>query len=116
MGGLRGAAFLLLLLFSSAVEARTKSAFHFRSLEPIPFEIGDEGGRHSFVLGDVNHDGRPDLFVLNIDEEELGVMLGHGDGTFDAAQIYELDGTPTALAIADLVSPFGSDFAGDVDG
>jgi hypothetical protein len=117
MGGLRGATLAAsILLASAAVEARTQGTFHFRPLDPIVFEVGADAGRQSFVLGDVNHDDRPDLVVINIDEEELGVMLGHGDGTFDAPQIYDLDGTPTALAIADLASPFASDAAGDIDG
>jgi hypothetical protein len=118
MGGFRAAVTLAasIVLLSSAVEARTHSTLHFRRLDPIAFEVGDVAGRQSFVLGDVNHDGKPDLFVINIDEDEFGVMLGHGDGTFDAPQIYDLDGTPTALAIADLASPFASDASGDIDG
>lgn len=41
------------------------------------------GGGHSFVMGDVNHDGKPDLIVCGGDA--LTVLLGNGRGGFERA-------------------------------
>ena len=36
----------------------------------------------SVALGDVNGDGRPDLAVANSTSNNVSVLLGNGDGTF----------------------------------
>jgi hypothetical protein len=51
------------------------------------------------VIGDVNGDGKPDLIVANsstsfsVNAGDLGVLLGNGDGTFQAAVAYRLEDT-----------------------
>jgi hypothetical protein len=66
----------------------------------------------SVALADVNGDGKPDLLVLNrcasanfCDQESgsLGVLLGNGDGTFQAAQVFDAGGeTSTGMSVADV--------------
>jgi len=56
----------------------------------------------SVAVADVNGDGHPDIVVSNRNGT-VGVLLGNGDGTFQAAVTYSAGGGGSfALAIADL--------------
>ena len=64
---------------------------------------------NSVVVADVNGDGNPDLLVLNecVDNAcasgTIGVLLGHGDGTFKAAVLYSTGGRrPNSIVIQDV--------------
>lgn len=107
---------LAAVLLASSAQAQSDVIVRLRALAPIPVAAGDDSGPQAFTLADVNKDGRLDLAVIDRDEEQVAVSIGRGDGTFEAARVYELDGTPTAVAVADLSSPFASDQAGDTDG
>jgi len=77
-----------------------------------PVVTYDTGGHHAFSVSvaDVNHDGKPDLVVAigcadifdQCTDGSVGVLLGNGDGTFQAVHNYPSGGTTTAIAIADL--------------
>jgi hypothetical protein len=64
----------------------------------------------SVAIGDVNGDGYPDLVVANECQSgpgtcngEVSVLLGNGNGTFQAAVPYSSGGAPTeSVAIGDL--------------
>jgi len=68
------------------------------------------GGRFaaSVVVADVNSDGKPDLLVANDSSEcnqftcisSIGVLLGNGDGTFQAATTYETGGCCAVSIVA----------------
>ncbi|HZW78868.1 MAG TPA: FG-GAP-like repeat-containing protein, partial [Candidatus Deferrimicrobiaceae bacterium] len=61
------------------------------------------------AVGDINGDGKPDLVVTNecngnsCTNGSFGVLLGNGDGTFQAAVSYNSGGvTATSVALADV--------------
>jgi len=55
------------------------------------------------AVADVNGDGKPDLVVAIFFFNTVGVLLGNGDGTFQAATTYSSGGFfPSSVAVADL--------------
>jgi hypothetical protein len=60
------------------------------------------GSALSIAVADLNGDGKPDIIVAN-EEGTVGVLLGNGDGTFQAPATYSSGGyIPRAVAIADM--------------
>jgi hypothetical protein len=66
----------------------------------------DSGGLNPFsiALADVNRDGKTDLVIANTFNSFLGVMLGNGNGTFQAVVTYSsgANTSPRKVVIADL--------------
>jgi len=61
----------------------------------------DSGGSHAFsvAVADLNGDGKADIVVLNtLNSNTVGVLLGHGDGTFSPAVTYAAGGGGVAVA------------------
>ena len=62
----------------------------------------------SVAVADVNGDGKPDLLVANecssasCTNGSVDVLLGNGDGTFQAAVTYALESLPNSVAVADV--------------
>jgi hypothetical protein len=54
------------------------------------------------AVADVNGDGRPDLVVANKYSGSVSVLLGNGNGTFQAAQNFSVGTGPVAVAVADV--------------
>lgn len=54
------------------------------------------------AVGDVNHDGWPDIAAANDQDATASVLLNKGDGTFSLAHIYPTGSWPTAVALGDL--------------
>jgi len=56
----------------------------------------------SVAVGDLNGDGKPDLVVANFGGTTVSVLLGNGDGTFQAAANYPAGSSPVSVAIGDF--------------
>ena len=77
--------------------------------QPLSYGLGGYFAL-AVVVADVNGDGRPDLLVANLCADSscytngsVGVLLGNGDGTFQAAQTYDAgDYYANSLAVADV--------------
>jgi hypothetical protein len=56
----------------------------------------------SVAVGDVNGDGKPDLFTANFDASSVSVLLGNGDGTFRTNVDYATNFSSSSVAVGDL--------------
>jgi hypothetical protein len=56
------------------------------------------------VVADLDGDFNVDLAVTNSNDDEVAVLLGNGDGTFQAAATYSVGSAPDSLAIGNLDS------------
>ena len=61
-------------------------------------------------MGDVNGDGVPDLVVANYNGGNVGLLLGNGNGTFQAEQTFALS-LPTSVALGDFNGDGHADLA-----
>jgi FG-GAP-like repeat/Domain of unknown function (DUF4214)/Putative Ig domain len=61
----------------------------FKSSQTIGLNGPD--GAESIVSGDFNKDGALDLAVTDASSDEISILLGKGDGSFEAAQTVDLD-------------------------
>ena len=64
------------------------------------FEVGDRP--NSVAVGDLNGDGHTDLVTANARSDNVSVLLGRGDGTFDDQATYPVEGYPQCVALGDL--------------
>ncbi len=95
-----------------------------------PYAVGS--GAVAVVAGDFNGDGRLDLAVAGTNNNdatntvrgEVSVLLGNGDGTFQAAQQYAVGGYPNSIVAGDFngdgkldlaVSDQGNELGGATD-
>lgn len=108
----------LVLLALTGAPALAQFTPRFETLAPLSVNIGADPGKHSFVLADVNDDRRPDLITIEPDQGRVDVYINQGNGTFDLVATPGLAGdvTPSAVAVADIGSPFASSQAGKPDG
>jgi hypothetical protein len=68
-------------------------------LAPLAYYAGQEP--FSVAVGDLNGDGTPDLAVAS-GTSWVSVLLGNGDGTFQAARNFSAGTGPISVAAADL--------------
>ena len=57
---------------------------------------------HGVTSADVNGDGKPDLIVANSGANNISILLGRGDGSFDAPVNYRTGTQPKMVAAGDL--------------
>jgi hypothetical protein len=82
---------------------------------PRDYPVGN-GARSLFVAqallaSDFTNDRHDDLVVTNLDDNTFSVLLGNGDGTFQPALTFPVNGTgPNSIGVAD----FNSDGAPDL--
>ena len=64
------------------------------------FNTGNSPG--SVMLADFNQDGRLDVVTANLRSNSVSVLLGNGDGTFQAAKNTNVGVTPDSLTVGDF--------------
>jgi FG-GAP-like repeat len=60
----------------------------------------------ALAVADVNGDGVPDIIAANAQTNTVSILLGNGDGTFQAPLSFPVGRSPDALAIAVLGNSF----------
>ena len=68
-------------------------------------------GPESVAVGDFNGDGKADLAVANWDSDNVSVLLGNGNGTFQAAVNYAAGTDPSSVAVGDFNGDGKADLA-----
>jgi hypothetical protein len=63
------------------------------------------------AIGDFNGDGKTDLAVVNRFSNSVSILLGNGNGTFDATVAYPVGSAPTSVAAGDFNGDGRSDLA-----
>ena len=112
-GSIRSVAVLFLLLNVSLVSrvfAQSTDTFPAGTLPSrtpsAPFLVAPSfalaGTPSSVVMGDLNHDGKPDLVTSDPVAGKVTVFLGTGDGRFATGVEFVTGSHPSAVAIADL--------------
>lgn len=68
------------------------------------YSAGSSSSPAGLAVGDLNGDGKPDVATANESNDGAGVLLGNGDGTFQAATVYPAIAmsSPNAVALADV--------------
>ncbi len=91
-----------LLTASSALAQRTFQSF--RACEPIQLSVGDAPGTDEFALANVDRENGPDIVAIDQDNDQFDVFLKLPDSecAFQDPRPHDLDGTPTAIVVADL--------------
>jgi FG-GAP-like repeat len=56
----------------------------------------------AIAAGDFNSDGKLDLAVANLGSQSVSILLGKGDGSFEARQDFETGVDPWTLAAVDI--------------
>jgi hypothetical protein len=54
------------------------------------------------TAADLNLDGKPDLVVTNLGGSSISILLGLGDGNFQAAMNYAVGDAPASAAVGDF--------------
>jgi hypothetical protein len=69
---------------------------------PVTYPVGDSSSYPTVNVGDFNHDGIIDLVVTNFGGSTVSVLLGNGDGTFQAPLAYNVGSQPVSTAVGDF--------------
>lgn len=66
------------------------------------YPTGSNSKPFCLVAIDINSDGKPDIVVSNNYDNNIGVFLNTGNGTFANQTIYPTDSSPKSIAAADV--------------
>ncbi len=90
------------------VPHRTSNVFYFpvisstSSYTAVPLTASVGNSPLGLTGADFNGDGNLDLAVTNVADNTVSILLGNGDGTFQAQQTYPTSQAPFGLAVGDL--------------
>ncbi|CAF5107560.1 unnamed protein product [Rotaria sp. Silwood1] len=70
----------------------------------MPYSTGSSSSRYSVAVGDINNDTLEDVVIANYDNNNLGVFLGYGNGTFASIILFPLDygSNPFSIVVGDF--------------
>ncbi|CAF3995466.1 unnamed protein product, partial [Rotaria sp. Silwood1] len=79
----------------------------------VTFSMGALSGPYAMAIGDFNHDTRWDITVANYGGNNVGVLLGNGDGTFQAQTTFStgMGSSPISVAVGDFNQDTRADIA-----
>ncbi len=77
----------------------------------VDHPTGDYHYPHSITAGDFNGDGQLDLATVGNSDNIVSVLLGNGDGTFQAHLDYPTGGSPQSVAVGDFNGDGNPDLA-----
>ena len=68
----------------------------------VAYPTGVGGNPLSVVVGDFNGDKIPDLAIGDYQTQEVSILLGNGDGSFQAVKQYPTGANPSSIVAADF--------------
>jgi hypothetical protein len=76
----------------------------FQAAPNSPFTVGGASwaSPSSVISADFNSDGKADLAVANLESHDVSVLLGNGDGNFQAAKNVSVGSNPNQVISADF--------------
>ena len=72
----------------------------FTNATNSPIMVGTNPG--SIALYDFNGDGKLDIAEINSGSNDMGILFGNGDGTFQSVVNYSTESSPNGIGIADF--------------
>jgi hypothetical protein len=84
-----------------AVIISTSGLSYARGFLPA-VSYGTGASPNSVAVGDFNGDGKPDLAVANSLSDNVSILLGRGDGTFQASKTLSVGHDPYFVAVGDV--------------
>jgi hypothetical protein len=69
---------------------------------PVTYPVGPSSYFPTVQVGDFNHDGNIDLAATNFGGNTVSVLLGNGDGTFQAPLPYTVGSNPGSISVGDF--------------
>ena len=90
---------LAFLVFVVTYASPFLSAEQFK--KPVYYKLGDQQKADQVISAPFTHSGNLDLAVANYLTNEVSILLGNGDGTFQKALTFPVS-APTAIAVGDL--------------
>jgi hypothetical protein len=73
-------------------------------LTQTTYPVSNTNSTYFFTIADANNDGRWDILIPNALDNNIGILLGRGDGTFGVQITFSTgaDSSPSGLAITDF--------------
>jgi uncharacterized repeat protein (TIGR01451 family) len=90
--------YLAIVLVSSHGLATRGGAVEFAA--PRVYSVGMNP--HGIVIADFNGDGKPDIAVANSGSNNVSILLGNDDGTFQPAENFDAGNSPSAILLGDF--------------